>query len=298
MLASYDDAQDLTQETFLRAWARRASFEGRASLRTWLYRLATNACLDFLEKRRDRTPVTTELHGADGAGTEVSYLQPWPHQASNDPHEQAVSSETIELASIVAVQHLPPRQRAVLILRDGLGWPARNTASALDLTVASTTSALQRARATMREHLPSSRQEWRVHDRQALSDTERRLVAAYVDAHERLYLDGLAELLRDDVRFAMPPQPGVWIGSEATLRYWVDGGFGQGDFADWKGRVTVDNAQPAVMLYLRKPGASWFEPFVLDVLRVEGGRVAEIVTFADVPVDGFGLPARLSPTAQ
>jgi RNA polymerase sigma-70 factor (TIGR02960 family) len=152
MLASYEDAQDLTQETFLRAWARRESFQGRASMRTWLYRIATNACLDFLEKRRDRTPIPTELRGAGGTGTEVLYLQPWPESQPDDPHERAVARETIELAFIVAVQHLPARQRAVLILRDVLGWPAQQTADTLDLTLASTSSALQRARAKMRQH--------------------------------------------------------------------------------------------------------------------------------------------------
>jgi RNA polymerase sigma-70 factor (ECF subfamily) len=160
MLASYDDAQDLTQETFLRAWARRESFQGRASLRTWLFRIATNTCLDFLEKRRDRTPIPTELHGAGGTGTEVLYLQPWPDTQSDDPDERAVARETIELAYIVAVQHLTPRQRAVLILRDVLGWPARQTADTLDITLASVTSALQRARGTMRQHLPPGRLDW------------------------------------------------------------------------------------------------------------------------------------------
>jgi RNA polymerase sigma factor (sigma-70 family) len=131
----------MTQETFLRAWARRESFQGRASLRTWLYRIATNACLDFLEKRRDRTPIPTELR-ADGTGTEVLYLQPWPNIQPDDPHEWAVARETIELAFIVAVQHLPARQRAVLILRDVLGWPAQQTADTRELTLSSANNAL------------------------------------------------------------------------------------------------------------------------------------------------------------
>ena len=160
MLASYVDAQDMTQETFLRAWAGRGSFQGRASLRTWLYRIATNVCLDFLEKRRDRMPVPTDLQGVGGAGTEVLYLQPWPDSQLEDPQEQAVARETIELAFIVAVQHLPARQRAVLILRDVLGWSARQAADTLELTVASANSALQRARSSMREHLPEGRLEW------------------------------------------------------------------------------------------------------------------------------------------
>jgi RNA polymerase sigma-70 factor (ECF subfamily) len=143
MLASYEDAQDMTQETFLRAWDRRESFQGRASLRTWLYRIATNACLDFLDKRRDRVPLPAET---PGAGTEVRYLQPFPDSllSGEDPHETVVARETIELAFIVAVQHLTPRQRAVLILRDVLGWPAKNTAEALELTLPAANSALQR----------------------------------------------------------------------------------------------------------------------------------------------------------
>jgi RNA polymerase sigma factor (sigma-70 family) len=151
--SSYEDAQDLTQETFLRTWARRESFQGRASLRTWLYRITTNACLDFLEKRRDRTPIPTDLQSAGGTGTEVLYLQPWPDSQPDDPYERALARETIELAFIVAVQHLPARQRAVLIL----GWPAQQTADTLELTLASANSALQRARVTMREHLPEGR---------------------------------------------------------------------------------------------------------------------------------------------
>src|SRR5690606_2933930 len=137
-------ARDLTQETFLRAWNKRESFEGRAALRTWLYRIATNACLDFLDKRDDRTPVPS---GLPDAGSEVLHLQPFPDpMLPEDPQESAVARETIELAFIVAVQHLPPRQRAVFVLRDVLGWRATTVADALELTVASVTSALQRAR--------------------------------------------------------------------------------------------------------------------------------------------------------
>jgi RNA polymerase sigma-70 factor (TIGR02960 family) len=292
MLASYDDAQDLTQETFLRAWARRESFEGRASLRTWLYRIATNACLDFLEKRRDRTPIPTELQGAGGTGTEVLYLQPWPDQP-DDPHELAVARETIELAFIVAVQHLPARQRAVLILRDVLGWPAQQAADTLELTLASANSALQRARSTMREHLPDGRLDWSARARQGLSEDERRLVSAYVRAHETLDIDGLTALLREDLRFAMPPQPGVWVGRDETVQGWMDGGFGRDDYTDWKCRITTANGQPAVAMYLRRPGGATYEAFAMDVLRIEDGLVAEIITFDSEVFDWFGLPRQL-----
>jgi RNA polymerase sigma-70 factor (TIGR02960 family) len=293
MLASYEDAQDSTQETFLRAWAKRQSFQGRASLRTWLYRIATNACLDFLEKRRDRTPIATELQGAGGTGTEVRYLQPWPHSQPDDPHEQAVAKETIELAFIVAVQHLPARQRAVLILRDVLGWPAQQTADALELTLASANSALQRARVTMREHLPEGRLDWSTRAGKGLSVGERRLVAAYVRANESLDIDGLRALLREDLRFAMPPQPGVWVGRDETVRGWIDGGFGRGDYADWKCRTTMANAQPAVAMYLRRPGALTYASQSMDVLRIEDGLIAEIITFDSAIFDWFGLPSEL-----
>ena len=293
MLASYEDAQDMTQETFLSAWARRESFQGRASLRTWLYRIATNACLDFLDKRRDRTPIATDLRGAGGTGTEVLYLQPWPDSQSDDPHERTVARETIELAFIVAVQHLPARQRAVLILRDVLGWPAQQTADTLELTLASANSALQRARTTMREHLPEGRLDWSARAGQGLNEHERRLVAAYVRAHESLDIDGLGALLREDLRFAMPPQPGVWAGRDETVKGWVDGGFGRGDYTDWKCRTTTANRQPAVAMYLRRPGASVYEAFSMDVLRIEDGLIAEIITFDSEVFDWFGLPGQL-----
>ena len=293
MLASYDDAQDLTQETFLRAWASRESFQGRASLRTWLFRIATNACLDFIEKRRDRTPVPTELHGSGGTGTEVPYLQPWPDGEPDDPHERVVARETIELAFIVAVQHLPARQRAVLILRDVLGWPAQQTADTLELTLASTNSALQRARGTMREHLPKGRLDWSTRTGQGLTEDERRLVAAYVRATQDLDIDGLSALLREDLRFAMPPQPGIWVGRDETVKGWLDGGFGQGDYVDWKCRVTMANGQPAVATYLRRPGASTYQGLSMDVLRIENGLIAEITTFGSEVFDSFRLPRQL-----
>ena len=296
MLASYEDAQDLTQETFLRAWARRESFQGRASLRTWMYRIATNACLDFLEKRRDRTPIPIEMEGAGGAVTEVPYLQPWPDSQPDEPHERAVAKETVELAFIVAVQHLPARQRAVLILRDMLGWPARQTADTLELTLASANSALQRARATMREHLPDGRLDWSARAKLDLTADEQKLVSAYVRAHETLDIDGLTALLRADLRFAMPPEPGVWLGRDETVQGWIDGGFGQGEYVDWKCLTTMANGQPAVASYLRRPGSPTYEPFAMDVLRVEDGLVAEIVTFDSEVFEWFGLPPHLEPS--
>ncbi len=293
MLASYDDAQDLTQETLLRAWSRRDSFQGRASLRTWLFRIATNVCLDFLEKRRDRTPVPIELQGAGGRGTEVLYLQPWPPSGPEDPYEQTVARETIELAFIVAVQHLPPRQRAVLILRDVLGWSGQQTADALDLTLASTTSALQRARATMRTHLPPGRLDWNGRTGHGLTADEQRLVSAYVRATQDLDIDGLRVLLREDLRFAMPPQPGTWVGRDEIVADWLAQGFGTGELADVSCLTTTANGQPAVAAYRRRPGARRHEALSMDVLRIEGGLIAEVTIFGSEVFAAFGLPLEL-----
>ena len=221
------------------------------------------------------------------------YLQPWPDIQPDDPQERAVARETIELAFIVAVQHLPARQRAVLILRDVLGWPAQQTADTLELTLASANSALQRARVTMREHLPEGRLDWSARAGQGLNEDERRLVAAYVRANESLDIDGLSALLREDLRFAMPPQPGVWVGRDETIKGWVDGGFGRGDYADWRCRTTTANGQPAVAMYLRRPGASKYEAFSMDVLRIEDGLIAEIITFDSEVFDWFRLPRQL-----
>ncbi|MFI6813399.1 RNA polymerase subunit sigma-70 [Nonomuraea sp. NPDC050328] len=292
MLANYEDAQDLTQETFLRAWNKRESFKGHATLRTWLYRIATNACLDFLEKRNDRTPVPT---GLPGLGSEVLYLQPFPDRMlPEDPQESVVARETIELAFIVAVQHLPPRQRAVLILRDVLGWPASKTADVLELTVASVTSALQRARVTMREQLPGRRLDWRSPATHELSDDERSVVKAYIDAHERNDLDGLMALLRDDLRFAMLPEPGTSVSTaKDAVDGWVSGGLFQRGYDDWRCLTTTVNLMPAAVLYRRIPGDVQYRLFNIAVLHIVDGKIAELTGFDATGKPWLGLPATL-----
>jgi RNA polymerase sigma-70 factor (ECF subfamily) len=292
MLANYDDAQDLTQETFLRAWNKRESFKGHAALRTWLYRIATNACLDFLEKRNDRTPVPSEL--ADPA-SELLYLQPYPDRMlPEDPQDSVVARETIELAFIVAVQHLPPRQRAVLILRDVLGWPASKAADALDLTLASVTSALQRARVTMREQLPDRRLDWRSPATHELSDDERAVVTSYIDAHERNDLDGLTALLRKDLRFAMLPELGpVLMTAEDAVDGWVSGGLFRRGHDDWRCTTTTVNRMPAAVLYLRTPDDPEYRLFALAVLHVVDGGIAELTGFDATDKPWLGLPPTL-----
>lgn len=293
MLANYDDAQDMTQETFLRAWNKRESFRGHAALRTWLYRIATNACLDLLEKRNHRTPVPTEL--SELSDSEVLYLQPYPDRMlPEDPQESVVARETIELAFIVAVQHLPPRQRAVFILRDVLGWPASTAADALELTVASVTSALQRARVTMRERLPDRRLGWRSPATHELSSDERGVVKSYIDAHERNDLDGLMSLLRDDLRFAMLPELGtVVMTARDAVDGWVSGGLFQRGHDDWRGIATTVNLMPAAVLYLRTPDDPEHRLFAIAVLHIVDGKIAELTGFDTTDKPWLDLPPTL-----
>ena len=212
MLGSFEEAEDLTQETFLRAWRRRETYAGRASLRAWLYRIATNACLDALEKR----PRKPSENG------EVLWLQPIPDELlaelpsdAEEPDAEVVARETIELAYMVAIQHLPPRTRAVLILRDALGWRARDTAELLEMSEAAVNSALQRARAGLKEHLPTQRSDW---ESAELDEADRALLEQYMRATELGDAKLVAETLAEDVRFTMPPQPGLWVGRDARRR--------------------------------------------------------------------------------
>ncbi|RZQ62301.1 RNA polymerase subunit sigma-70 [Amycolatopsis suaedae] len=285
MLANTEDAQDMTQETFLRAWNKRESFKGNATLRTWLYRIATNVCLDFLDRRDDRTSLPSE----------VLYLQPYPDRMlPEDPQDSVVARETVELAFIVAVQHLPPRQRAVFILRDVLGWPAAQAADALELTVASVTSALQRARVTMRARLPGRRLDWRSPATHELSDVERGVVKAYIDAHERNDLDGLTSLLRDGLRFAMLPEQGtVPMTAREAVDGWVAGGLFQRGHDDWRGIATTVNRMPAAVLYLRGPGDPEYRPFAIAVLHIVDGKIAELTGFDVTDEPWLELPPAL-----
>lgn len=289
MLANYEDSHDLTQETFLRAWKKRESFRGDAALRTWLYRIATNACLDFLEKRKDRTPVPS---GLPDHGSEVLYLQPYPDRLlPDDPQESVVARETIELAFIVAIQHLPPRQRAVFIVRDVLGWPAAKAADALELTVASVTSALQRARVTMREQLPNRRLDWQSPAIHELSSDERGVLRSYIDAHERNDLVGLMSLLRDDLRFVMLPERGTSvITAKDAVDGWISGGLFQRGYDDWRCIATTVNRMPAAVLYRRAPDDPEYRLLNIAVLHIVDGNIAELTGFDVTDKPWLDLP--------
>ena len=214
MLGSFADAEDLVQETFLRAWRRRDTFEGNG-FRAWLYRIATNACLDEL-RRCSRVVSSADSYA------EIPWLQPYPDRLLNEiappddePDAVVVAKETIELAFLAAIQLLPARQRAVLVLRDVLGWTAQETADALEMSLASANSALQRARATMRDQLPQRRLDWTASEPSA---DERELLVRFIDTHERGDVDAAVTMLRDDIRITMPPHPMLYQGIEQVSR--------------------------------------------------------------------------------
>src|SRR6202011_1443132 len=211
MLASFDEAEDAVQETFLRAWRSRDSFDGSSLFRAWLYRIATNVCLDV--RRRSSRRLTTMRSLA-----EVPWLQPYPDRlldevapSDEQPDAVAVERETIELVFLAAMQVLPPRQRAALIVRDVLGWPASETASVLETSIAAANSALQRARATMQQHLPPRRAEWSAGEPSA---QERALLERFIDAHERGDAAAAVAIAAENIRITMPPYPYCFEGIE------------------------------------------------------------------------------------
>ena len=289
MLGSLEDAEDVVQTTFLRAWRKRASFQGRSTFRAWLYQIATNACLDALTHRSRRVLPPEVAPAADPRvaplpAADLPWLQPYPDRlleaiapGDAEPDSALVARETIELAFLAAIQHLPPRQRAVLILRDVLGWSTKETASLLEASVASVKSALQRARATLKSHLPARRLEWA--SSPDASDEERTLLQRYMEAHERADPVALAELLREDVRLAMPPTPTWFEGREAVVIFHAKQVFGPEAAGRMRFVATRANRQPALAIYLRRPDEFVHRPLVIDVLRVEGGLVAEIDAF-------------------
>jgi RNA polymerase sigma-70 factor, ECF subfamily len=303
MLGSFQDAEDLVQETLLRAWRRRRQFQGRSSLRAWLYRIATNACLDALASRSRRVlpyqvappsdPRATSRFSPDA---EIAWLQPYPDRLLDqvapgdaEPDARVVAKETIELAFLVAIQLLPPRQRAVLILRDVLGWSAREAASLLDTSVPGVNSALQRARATLKQHLPPRRLDWAPSS--APTQEERAVLQRYIDATEQADSAALAELLAEDARSSMPPIA-AWLQGRAAIMTAIAQGLAP-EFGQWRLVPTWANRQPAAACYLRRPGEREFRAFSIDVLRVEDGKVVELTAFPADLFPAFGLPATL-----
>ena len=287
MLASFDDAEDAVQETLLRAWRSRAGFG--TEYRAWLYRIATNVCLDQLRARSRQAKAMQSV-------AEVPWLQPYPDQlldqaaGDDQPDAVAVQRETIELAFLVALQFLPPRQRAALIVRDVLGWPATETAALLQTSVAAANSAVQRGRSVLREHLPARRTEWQAGKATA---AERQLLQRFIEAHERFDAVAVAEISAADIRVTMPPYPYCYQGL-ASLKPLLERAFGPDRDGDWRLLPTAANRLPAAVSYLRRPGDTEYRAFKLDVLRIDGGVIAEITTFGTALLPAFGLPPTLS----
>jgi RNA polymerase sigma-70 factor (TIGR02960 family) len=280
MVGSFEEAEDLVQETFLRAWRARDRFDG-GNLRAWLYKIATNTCLDALKRLKRRLP-------EHDTPAEVPWLQPYPDRLldeiaprEDEPDAVVVTRETIELAYLTVIQLLPPRQRAVLIVRDVLGWSAAETAELLDISVASANSALQRARATLdeRRHTPAPP-----------SEEERVLLQRFIDAHERADAAAAVALAAEDIRITMPPHPFVYDGLEA-MRPLVEQGLTEP--GEWRLVPTSANRLPAAASYLKARGDSEFRAFKVDVLRIARGRIREITTFDASLFEAFGLPPTL-----
>jgi RNA polymerase sigma-70 factor (ECF subfamily) len=283
MLASFDDAEDAVQETYLRAWRAWDGFDGQHP-RAWLYRIATNVCTDLVRARARRAPERA---------TEVAWLTPYPDvlldqlpASDAGPDELAVARETIELAFLAALQVLPARQRAALLAREVLGLPAAETAELLETSVAAANSALQRARATMAQHLPSHRADWSAREP---NPAEKELLDRFIDAHERCDAAAALAAAAEDIRVTMPPYPWLYDGRDA-LATLVDRAFGPDREGDWRLLPTSANRMPAAASYLRRTGDSVFLPFKLDVLRIEDDAIAEITTFGPALFDAFALP--------
>jgi RNA polymerase sigma-70 factor (ECF subfamily) len=296
MLGSSFEAEDAVQEAFLRAWKSYETFEERASLRSWLYTITTNVCLDMLGgKERRARPM--DLGPARAASSElgeplpeVTWIGPVPDgrvvPSGGDPAEVADERESIRLAFIAALQHLPPKQRAVLILREVLAWKAAEVAELLGTTVASVNSALQRARATLDSIDLSATDRFDPTD-----DEQRALLRRYVDAFERYDMDALTSLLHEDATWNMPPYE-LWLQTQDDVRAWC---LGPGIGCEGSRLIPVDaNGSPAFGQY--KPGAAGIlEPWSLQVVEIRGRAIAGITFFLDTerlfPL--FGLPQRL-----
>jgi RNA polymerase sigma-70 factor, ECF subfamily len=296
MLGSAFEAEDAVQETFIRAWRGFDRFEGRAALRSWLYRIATNVCFDMLNGRERRArpmdlgpaqaPVESNLHTLP----EATWIQPMPSGLivpEGDPADVAVARETVRLAFVAALQHLPPRQRAVLILCEVLRWQATEVAELLDTSVASVNSALQRARATLAAGDVSE-----ATTPAELGEAERELLARYVAAFEAYDMEALTSLIQEDATQSMPPFD-MWLrGREDILTWWV--GPGAGCRGSRLLPTVTANGSPAYGQYKPAPDGG-YEPWALQVLELEDGRVVEFTFFLDTETifPLFGLPARL-----
>jgi RNA polymerase sigma-70 factor, ECF subfamily len=300
MLGSLEDADDALQDALLRAWRGLGRFEGRSSIRTWLYKIATNSCLQLAARRpRRRLP---SGHGPAAAPhtppgeplAESVWIEPYPDESlaledrATAPAARYEQREALELAFVATLQHLPPQQRAVLLLREVLDYSAREVAELLDTTVASVNSALQRARRTAAERIPEQSQQATL--RSLGDERARQLVASYVSAFERADVDGLVELLTEDAAWAMPPMRTWYHGREAIVPFLAEHAL----TTRWRHRSVSANGQLAVGCYAWLAEERHFAAAVVDVLTLRGDRIAEVTAFVRPRLFArFGLPNQL-----
>jgi RNA polymerase sigma-70 factor (TIGR02960 family) len=271
------DADDLVQETYLRAWKARDAFERRSSARTWLFRIATNL---FLDSRKSASRGTVPAGDIFEWSTEIG---PYPDALlDGDPQAGLAADETVELAFIAALMYLPARQRAAFVLRDICGWTPGEIAEALDVPVSTANSLLQRARETVRRHAPADPQDWR---RPELTAEDEEILRRYAEARSP---EDFGALLAEDVRITMPPEPAV-IGIDAAAEFLSRP-------LDWRTFLTSANGHPALVGYLRRSGSPHYEALVVDVLRIVDGKIAESNAFVGAHhVAAFGMPLTLDP---
>jgi RNA polymerase sigma-70 factor (ECF subfamily) len=296
MLGSPFDAEDAVQDAFVRAWKSRDRFEGRAAMRSWLYRIATNVCLDML-KGKERRILPFEIGSASeplesnlNVPAEVTWIEPIPQQLliapEGDPADVAVANESVRLAFVAALQHLPARQRAVLVLREVLSWHATEVGELLGMSVASVNSALQRARATLAKSNVTS-----TGSAQPLSESDRALLERYVAAFERYDIDALTSLIQKDAKQSMPPYD-MWLaGRDDVFAWW----FGPGIGCRGSRVIPVSSPNgPAFAQYKPSPNGG-YDPWAIQVLALSDGRISELTFFLDTarlfPL--FGLPLHL-----
>jgi RNA polymerase sigma-70 factor, ECF subfamily len=306
ILGSLHEAEDMVQETMLKAWKRLETYEGRASFRSWLYKIATNSCLDFLDQQKSRRLLPFENLSPSDPNTpilppspEIAWLEPFPDEWLGDksainPEARYSDSESISLAFLTALQALPPRQRAVLILRDVLDFSANETAELLELTVSSVTSAQHRGRVTLSQRY----QHGELEDSIMASTDERtqRLLDHFVRAWENADVEGLVALLKADAAFAMPPSPSwyqgrVSISAFVAATVFADGGMFPGKAVHrWRLLPTRANGSPAFALYQRREGKE-YQAFGLIALIIVGDKLAQIISFIDPSLPSlFGFP--------
>lgn len=305
MMGSLHDAEDLVQETMLRAWQRFDTFREAASLRTWLYAIATHLCLDALKKPQRRTLPMASYPAADPAEpiaaptSDVPWLEPFPSlwlkEATDNPETRYTQRESVSLAFLVALQLLPPRQRAVLILSDVLDWHASEVARLLDMSVSAVNSALHRARVTLAKNYQAAEQERALVHPDAATDA---LLKRYIYAWENDDIAGLVALLKEDATLNMPPYPSWYAGREAIRTLLAATALGTGIARLWRMYPTGANARPAVALYRACPSKNCYEAFGIQIVTPDGARptaqIAAITSFhCSSLVAAFGFPRQM-----